>query len=204
MRPLQTVLFVSAFVILTTQTLRHVYVRFVGPRASVLDKFKEQVEKDITSATSLEELVSLYEAAHDKVKEIAKKEPTKIEDEYGKRQREPYKTEASLDEAIRTWESQRQEIYQLCFFCGCGGAILLLGLLCYTFADRWLGLGGIIGGFAEVIYWSSPSFRVFGSESEFDRLLTLKLVFSIVAWAILICLWLYSGQRAERSQANAN
>jgi hypothetical protein len=34
---------------------------------------------------------------------------------------------------------------------------LILGLGCFLFANRWLGIAVLAVGFVEMIYWTSPS-----------------------------------------------
>ena len=199
MRPLQITLALIALVILTTQTFRHAYVRWLEPRTSVLDRCAEKVEQDITAAKSLDALVSLYEEAHRKVKE-AEKEDAKVpkadrEELYERLAREPYKSEATVKGAIQTWEQHGKEIYELRFFWTCGLVSILSGIGCYKYFSRWIGIAGIAAGFSEMIYWTAPSFRVFGSEVEFDRLLTQKLIFSVVSWILLLGLWFVSNRK---------
>jgi hypothetical protein len=47
MRALQTTLFIIALVVLSTQTFRHIHVKFFQPKHSALDKYNEKVEQDI-------------------------------------------------------------------------------------------------------------------------------------------------------------
>ena len=69
MKRLQITLFVIAFVILGTQSFRHLYVKWIEPRSSVLDSFRVPVDTAIASATSLGELVAMYEQAHSAVQD---------------------------------------------------------------------------------------------------------------------------------------
>jgi len=47
MRSLQAALFVLLMLVLSARTFRHVYVEWLEPKGSVLDEFREPVEKDI-------------------------------------------------------------------------------------------------------------------------------------------------------------
>ena len=69
MKTTMTVLFVIAIVLSSTQTFRHVYVKWIEPDTSVLDEFRPNVDTDIESAKTLEELVVLYREARTRVKE---------------------------------------------------------------------------------------------------------------------------------------
>ena len=67
MKALRVTLFLIAMTVLVAQTFRDVYVRWMEPRGSVLDRFSTKTEQDISSARSLDQLVALYAAAHQRV-----------------------------------------------------------------------------------------------------------------------------------------
>lgn len=200
MRRLQITLFVIALFILTTQTFRHVYVKWIEPTTSVLDQFDDQTEQDIAAAKSLDELVTLYAEADRKVKEEELK--TKDAEELRPREidREPYKSEWKLRQAIETWESHSKKIFELQFFWACGAGSLIVGIFCYRFVNRWIGITGVIAGFAEMMWWTCPQFRAFGSGVEFDRLLTQKIIFSLVSWCLLVSIWLVAAAHWKRTE----
>jgi hypothetical protein len=64
MKVLHRTLFVVTALILSTQTVRHVYVRCLEPTGSVLDRYEPRVSTDIKKASSLDELVRLYDEAY--------------------------------------------------------------------------------------------------------------------------------------------
>jgi hypothetical protein len=196
MKALQTTLFVVTALILSTQAVRHIYVRCLEPTGSVLDRYEPTVTADIKKATSLDELVKLYDEAHNKVKaaDEESKDPanvsaSKSEDEPYvsalKSEKEPYKSESLLKEAIHDWESKTKEVFELRYFWFSGVAFLIIGFLCYRKDLPWLGLTLLIAGFSEMIWATSPSFR--GTpQSEFDRLLTNKIIFSLISLVLLL------------------
>ncbi len=47
----------------------------------------------------------------------------------------------------------------------------------------------IIADFSEMAYWTSPLTRSFGAMTEFERLLTNKLLLSLISWGLLVTLW---------------
>src|SRR5436309_2889778 len=108
MRALRVTLFVIAFVALASQTFRHGYVRWLEPRASVLDKYNTETEKQITTAKSLDELVALYAAAHAKVEQEKARAAQTEKDEMHRinAEVEPYKSESTLKRAITDWEEK--------------------------------------------------------------------------------------------------
>jgi hypothetical protein len=169
MRALQKTLFIIALIILLTQTVRHLYVRWVEPTRSILDKYQPSVKDDIKNANSLEELVKQYEEAR-KIEpdpESQRVDPTN-------HSRKISETESSLWNAVGEWEKRTKEIFELRFFWCSGLVLLLLGLLCYLQRYPWLGLTIITAGIAEMIWWTSPLFRWGGESREFDKLLTNK------------------------------
>ncbi len=190
MRKLQTTLFVISFVILGTQLFRHVYVRWIEPRSSVLDAFREPVDTAIASAASLEELVAMYQRAHDLVRQYESK-PTNTEVPFHeRRETEPYASELKLQQEIETWEARTRNIFELRFFWAFGFLSVLLGVWCHMRWNAWLGMAAIIAGFSEMAYWTSPMNRSFGAMPEFERLLSNKLFLSFVSWSLLVALWL--------------
>jgi hypothetical protein len=190
--PLQKTLAIIAFLILASQTIRHSYVRWIEPRASVLDKYDQPLKNEITSAASINELLRRYDPVRKQV-DVARQELSKAgkkmtyEEE---KELEPYKTEHALREAISEWEEKSKEIHELRFFWLVGLAFFVLGLVIYRKLNRWFGLTLLIAGFAEFIYWTSPTF-LGANTREFDRLLANKLAFSVISLVLLIAvIWL--------------
>ena len=205
MKTVQKTLFVLTALILSTQTLRHVYVRSLEPTGSVLDKYQSQASEDIKRADSLDELVKLYDEAHKKVEAAdAETEARKArqpnnaeryndandaddETEERKSEREPYKSQKLLKEAILDWERKSNEVFELRFFWFSGLGFLIVGFLCYTRMFPWLGLSLMIAAFSEMLWATCPSFRGL-SGKEFDRLLTNKAIFSFISLILLFVL----------------
>lgn len=190
MKTLQKVLAIIAILILFTQTVRHIYVHWIQPRQSVLDKYEQPLKDDIKKAQSIDELVLKYDEVHKKV-QVEKAKKLKPSLSYSERTEiEPYKSESALREAIRSWEAKSKEINALKFYWFCGLFFLVLGVVFYKKFNRWLGLTLLITAFSEMIYWTSPTF--FGSETrEFDRLLSYKIFFSLLSLVLLFSVvWL--------------
>src|SRR3990172_7447701 len=73
MKALKITVFLLAVLVLTTQFARHIYVRYLEPRGSVLDTYVQtETKKAIKGAASLDELVSRYDAAKKRVDELDK------------------------------------------------------------------------------------------------------------------------------------
>jgi hypothetical protein len=197
MRALQVVLFVVFLLVLATQSLRHVYVKWIEPRGSVLDRFRPAVAEDIAASRSLDELTDLYAKAHAAVKVYEEgRNPEEIHHARETR-RAPYEEEAELRGAIERWEEHRRIRFQLWFYWGCGLLGVLAGLFVYARLNAWLGMVGMIAGFSEMAIWTSPLWRSWGPQAQFDRLLTLKLALSLVSLALLVSLWLWRERRTR-------
>lgn len=67
MRALEKTLAILAFVVLVSQTVRHAYLLWLEPRASVLDKYDQPLKNDIANAGSLDELVRRYDPVRKQV-----------------------------------------------------------------------------------------------------------------------------------------
>jgi len=197
MRALQTTLFVVTALVLSTQAVRHIYVRCLEPTGSVLDRYEPPVTADIKRAASIDELLKMYDEAHNKVKAADDKleDPNNSSAEKSdegpyvvsarKSEEEPYKSESLLEAAIHDWESKSKEVFELRYFWFSGVAFLTIGIICFWKNLSWIGLTLLIAGFSEMIWATSPSFR--GTpQSEFDRLLTNKIIFSLISLILLL------------------
>jgi hypothetical protein len=201
MKALKITLFLLAVLVLTTQFARHVYVRYLEPRGSVLDKYGQtETKKAIKTAVSLDELVSRYDAARKRVdalneqrekaeSNLSKDNRDLFRDRFGEKHKEDYERQTDLKEAISEWEKRSEEIYELRMFWLFGLAFFLAGAILFVKGQGWLGMAFIVPGIVEMIWWTSPSFGFAGSPHEFDRLLMNKLLFTIVTLILVIATW---------------
>ena len=190
MRALLKTLAIIAFLALASQTVRHAYMLWLEPRKSVLDKYDQPRKEEIAAAASLDELVRRYDPVRKQV-DLAKEQRSKTREqpEYEQNEKEPYKSEGTLREAITEWETRSKEVHALRFYYLVGLIFSALGVLTYIKSNRWLGAALIIAGFSEFIYWTSPTF--IGATREFDRLLANKLALSVVSFVLLLAaIWL--------------
>jgi hypothetical protein len=197
-RALQTTLFVIVLLVLSTQTFRHVYVRWFEPTASVLDEFLDPVENEISESEDLAELRTLYAKAHAARAESEAGKPLSVVDLERRTDRPVYAEEREIREAIERLEEQGRSISRLWFYWLCGLGSIVVGLVAYARVDRWLGMAGIIAGFVEMAVWTSPLWRARGPQGAFEHLLALKLALSATSMALLVSLWLWSA-RSRRS-----
>lgn len=206
MRSLRITLFVIALVTLGSQAFRHAYVRWLQPRGSVLDKYQtrvgQQTEDQIASAKSLDELVTLFDAAHKKVLEYEKTNPPKAgEENLGRYRRdiEPYASENKLRDAIEDWESESKDTRELWIFWLAGLAALAIGSVAAFKSDRWIGMAFVILGFAEMVWATSPISEWAGGRShQFDRLLVHKFSLCLLSLALLLVAWFIAKRRDLR------
>lgn len=190
MRILQLVLGMSALFQVTIQSVRHPYVLWIEPRESVLTKY-EEADPRILAAKDVGELTKLYEDARRKVEEWERDKSDKEKKNAAYyASHEPHKSAKKLKGAIETWETHHKQICELHFYWWCGAACLVVGLPIYFWVHHWLGMVWLIAAFAEMIWWTSPSYRMFSSEIEFDRLLLWKFIYSLVTLVLLLGLWM--------------
>jgi hypothetical protein len=185
MEALKKTLFILSVVAVTTYTIRHMYLKWVEPRTSVLDKYEEPMVSEIKKATSLEELEKLFSEAHAKVLVYDAIDSIKAMEYYQRTQLEPYKIEQEAREAINAWERQSHEIFKIRFYWILGLMLAIIGLGVYKKVNIWLGIAVLITGFAEMVYWTSPSFFN-GAEFEYNNLLTNKIILSVLTLVLLI------------------
>lgn len=188
MKALLVTLGMLGLLYLSSQFLRHLYVKWIAPTASVLDKYEDQTDKGIAASESLESLLQQYDEAYRKVKEW-EKDKTEEERVKASSWEEPHKSADKLKQAIKTWEGRTQEIAELHFFWWCGLVCIALGLGCFVWGNQWLGVAAMAVGFAEMIYWTSPPFL--GRGGEFQRLLFWKLIYTTVSLVLFLGLWGY-------------
>lgn len=192
MRVFQAILGLLALTIIGTQTLRHVYVRWIEPTGSVLLQF-EPTKQSIIKAESLEELVKLYEPAHNKVKEmdakIAAEKDEEIRNSFDRQSDELRTVEWQLKDAITEWETHTRELADLHFFWWSGFVVSIIGAVFYLRGSRWFGICVCFFGFSEIIWATSPSLQAFGNTVEFEQLLTFKVVYSAVSLVMPLVGW---------------
>lgn len=206
MKGLEKTIVVLAFLALISQTIRHANMLWFEPRGSVLDKFNKPKE-DIKAATSLDELVRRYEAAHKQAEDARQEMRERAQNKTGEtvvnsgQYAESYNSENELRLAVEDWERKANEVRELRFFWTIGLVLLVLGVVIYKRLNRWIGFTLIIAALSEFIYWCSPTF--FGGTREFDRLLWNKLVLSLVSLALLVVVTWMIGVFVEKPVTSA-
>lgn len=184
------VLFLIAMLISSTQTFRHLYVKFLQPTDSVLDQFKSETESDIDSAKSIDDLVALYRKKKDEIGKY-ESDPSNPKIEHRRRKNvEPYKSEIQIKTEIQSREYDQNQLFKLWFYWICGLLSAVIGIIAFKKVNAWLGLSGIIVGFSEMLCWTSPLFHNHLLSQQYEYLLNYKLLFSLVTLVFLAALWL--------------
>lgn len=178
MKIFQRILFLAALLAGCVHVLWIAHHLWVESRGSVMDAFDPPARHEIRDAASLEELLAKYREADAAVK-VHEEERGKPElSPYEQERVEPYRTRALVREGIEDWEEKEREIRRLRFFWSAGLLLTLVGALLLR-RSPWLGIGLLIAGFTEMLYWCSPGY-FFGASRQFDRLLTHELVFGLL------------------------
>jgi hypothetical protein len=190
MKALLLTLGMIGFLSITTQLFRHAYLTCVAPKSSVLEKYDDKTDKDNTASLSIEELTKQYDdvRAQIKVLNAGKTEQDKAKANIWE---EPFKSEDKLRAAIQMWESRNREMMELHFFWWCGALCIVLGLIGFWKGNRWLAVALLATGFVEMIYWTSPPIRIFGSGPEFEQLVTWKLIYTTATLVLFLMGWVY-------------
>jgi len=189
MRTTMTVLFVIAMLISSTQSFRHIYVKWIQPTSSVLDEFKDKAKIKAESTKSMDELIELYREAKKDVEsyEDNKNNPKIVG--YKQRSIEPYKSATSIQREITDREHDNRTLSKLKFYWFTGLLSLIAGLFVLTKFNAWLGFSGIVVGISEMLVWTSPLFFNKALHQQFTSLLNYKLTLSIITWLIIVNLW---------------
>jgi hypothetical protein len=150
-----------------------------------MDEFKEEVEGAISSATDVDDLLARYRPAFQAVQAVEKKNQGKPPEEWRFTEEEPFKSEATLRQAIEEWEEKQRQLFQMRVYWTFGFATALLGLVVHKNMSHWLGLAWLITGFSEMIWWCSPPW-IYRVTTESDRLLSNKLILSVLTTVLIV------------------
>lgn len=190
MKAFQTVMFVIAMVLATTQTMRHIYVKWIAPGDSVLDQFQSEVESDIAAARELDDLVLLYADARAAVEAYEANPDNPEVEPHRMRTTEPYESEAKLKDAIERRERWQRKVGEVWFFWIAGAIGIAIGAFVFRAVNAWLGMSGVLVGYSEMLFWTSPLLHRRFAGDEFETLLSIKLLLSAITLVSLIVLWL--------------
>jgi cytosine/uracil/thiamine/allantoin permease len=104
-----------------------------------------------------------------------------------------------LREAINDWERKSNEIRELRYFWLVGFLALLAGAWAFRRGSEWPGVALYFLAFSEMIWWTSPSFGG-GPEQEFTRLLDQKILFTVLALALLFATWRWGSLKPDANR----
>ena len=186
MRAAKIVFFLICVVIVSTQTFRHIYVRFLDKNESILDKYRTEIEMEIYESTNIEHLENLFIDNDTKIKQIKNSDGNYTENRiYKELQLEKAKITAAIHKAENLSESR----YKLIIYWTIGLICILFGCVSFFFTSKWISFASLISGFSEMTVWTSPFFDR-SNTINFIELLNMKLVLSIITLILIITIWL--------------
>lgn len=185
MKTFERVLFLAGFLFIDVYTTRHIYQLWLAPTSSVLDEFRPEVEASITSAKDLHDLLAKYRPVYQSVRKLEEQNRGRPSEEWRFEDQAPFKSEATLRQAIEEWEQKQRDLFETRIYWVLGLITALVGFGVRVKASRWLGLALLITGFSEMIWWCSPAWFS-RTTAETDRLLAHKLVLSVVTILFLV------------------
>ena len=189
------VIFIS---LLSTQFIRHAYVRIFSEQESILDKYnKKNTDIPFDKTASLKELSLIYADAEKRVKIFEKEKSKKTLSQYDNTD-EPYNKKIKLEEIITNRETDNRMIMEIIFFWVTGLILAAGGSFIYLKFEKWIGLSLIVSGLIEMTLKLGPVFFITGGKPESLMLLNVKLVFTAVTLAALITYWFFSRNYLDR------
>lgn len=193
MKALKITLFLIGTIIISTQTFNHIFVKFIEPRFSITDNYKEDFEKEIDRSESLRELEKMYKPVIESINNIKKSNPDyRNSDEY----KELKSKKEELERVIQRTESILIEKKKVIFYWLFGLFSISAGIFIHSRISSWIGISAIITGFCEMITWTSPLYH--SHVKGYYEVITLKLVFSIFTLILIILLWLMNRKYLDK------
>jgi len=190
--------FCLASIILLFQGVHFAYFKFFNPQESVLSDY---LDKQIKQAGSLDELIREYEASRKKVTAYESENPdVGVLTRYQQQSIEPYKTKLRLESAIDAWEQKTREYSRVWYQWSAGLVLFIVGIILFRMSKSWIALSLLIAGITEMIWWSSPTRMMVGALAEHERLLNVKLLLTVVTFALLLAAWTLSERTRNKSQ----
>ena len=178
MRNLATVLLVIFSILLTTQLVRHTYMRVFYNQESVMDKYsKKETDFPNAKSLSLKELSMIYADAEKRVKIFESGKSRKELDLYNSSD-EPYYKKNKIQEMIASRESDHKMIREIIVFWIAGILLIAGGSFVYLKYEKWVGASVVISGFIEMIWRLGPMFFMTGTAPESLMILTVKILFT--------------------------
>jgi hypothetical protein len=198
MRSAKIVLFLICVITVSTQTFRHIYVRFLDKNESILDKYRTEIEIEIVESKNIDRLEGLYIENDEKIKQIENTDEDFKENKiYKELQSEKYK----ITSAIKRAESLNVSRYKLIIYWSIGLLCIMFGCVSYFFTSKWISFASIISGFSEMMVWTSPFFDRLNT-LNFIELLNMKLILSIITLILLITIWLLNEKYIDKVYIN--
>lgn len=197
MKGLQKTLFIILVSILCLQGIRHVHNYLYRYDASGVPETVQLFEvplETVDRKASTDELMAEYEALRSELQALNEQyraEGRTEEDHFELRQEnaERFSLQNALYSELRQRESMSEKLRDTWVFSIAGMVLVVLGVLLYARGARWLGMGLVIPGLLELMWWSAPTFSLGGAQLEYQSLLLNKIMLTVIALLIVIGLW---------------
>ncbi len=186
LRLIERLFLLGALVVLTAQTSRILYVKFLQPRVSLLDDFDKPA---VEPAGSVRELRPLYEEARWRINEReaeASGKPEHLRQALRELYASDYAREAQLRQTILDREQTEARVQALRTLWMWGLGMLAVGLVLIGVGAAWFGFALLAAGFFQMAWWSSGGLSFM---REAEPLLDARLLYSSVTLALLLLIW---------------
>jgi len=198
MKNFATAILVLFMILLSTQFIRHVYVKVFYNQESVLDKYsKKSADLPFDKTASLKELSLIYADADKRVKIFEKEKSAKVLAKYDNTD-EPYNKKVKLEEIITKREADNRMVMEIIFFWITGLILTAAGSFIYLKYEIWIGISLIVSGLIEMTCKLGPVFFMTIEKPESLMILNIKLVFAAVTLAALITYWFFGRKYLNR------
>jgi hypothetical protein len=197
MRGTKLTFFIILTIIILTQTIAHFYVKFIIPKESILDKYKDPIDEEIESKQSIEELDNLYIEAKSELDTFNEDNIDNSSDEIDEKRDELEDNLKDIRNEINNVERKGLQLVELLFYWFIGLILIISGILIYQLLTKWIGTTLLFIGIGEMAICTSPLFN-WSNTIGFDFLLNMKLLLSFISLLIIIFIWIINEIKIDK------
>lgn len=125
-----------------------------------------------------------YRTAHRAAETADDANRSKPYEQWSSDEREPRTTDETLRREIEEREGAQRVLFETRIWWALAFVTAIAGVVIHRRGNAWLGLAFSVTGFAEMIWWCTPSWFIHSS-TESDHLVGTKLVLSVVTLILL-------------------
>ncbi len=189
MRNFATALLVIFIILLTTQLVRHSYVRIFSSQESVLDKYnKKGGDIQIDKSLSLKELSMIYADAEKRIRVLESGKARRKLAQYDND--DPYQRKIKIGQLIASREADHKMIMEIIVYWIISLLFIVGGGFVYMKYEKWIGGSLVISGFTEMIWKTGPMFFMM-ENAESSMVLNIKILFTAITLAVVVASWIY-------------